>query len=94
MKPSDFAIGATSRPAPQLKFPCDPKADPPISIQEAIAATSAICPAHGGIFGQRGEKQGDVYLCLHPSCRMYRRYVGRPLWRTLRYNARSLISRG
>ncbi len=78
-------------PRRKLKFPVDDNADPPITYEEALAATSATCPAHGGLIGQRGEKVGMVYLCLHRQCRMYRRYTKHPSWRKLKYPAKGII---
>ncbi|HTT02271.1 MAG TPA: hypothetical protein VMG11_09320 [Steroidobacteraceae bacterium] len=64
-----------------LKYPVDPNADPPITYEEASVAISANCARHpGSLIGQLHDRQGMVYLCLHPSCRMYRRYT-KPTWR-------------
>jgi hypothetical protein len=51
----------------------DAKADPPISIEEALAATGALCPRHGGLIGQRGDEEGMVFLCT--ACGKYWRYA-------------------
>jgi hypothetical protein len=75
VKPSDLKSTARrTLPAPEraLKFPVDPKADPPISIEEALTAGGANCPHHRGLVGQRGDKPGMVFLCL--GCGMYWRY--------------------
>jgi hypothetical protein len=77
MKPSEIkpgleAFGTTAR---KPKFPVDEKADPPITMEEALAANAGLCPWHpGSLMGQRGDREGIVYLCLHSSCMMYRRY--------------------
>jgi hypothetical protein len=77
MKPSELAssTGQAAVPVVKLKFAVDEKAEPPITVEEALAANGALCPWHpGSLMGQRGDKEGMVYLCLHRSCRMYRRY--------------------
>jgi hypothetical protein len=75
MKPRELKAskGTKEQAKSTLKFPFDENADPPITIPEALAATTANCPRHGGLIGQRGEKQGMVYLCT--SCKMYKRYT-------------------
>jgi hypothetical protein len=74
MRPSEIKSSAGQAPVAirRLKFPVDEKADPPISIEEALAAGAANCPRHGGIIGQRGDKPGMVFLCT--GCGMYWRY--------------------
>lgn len=73
MRPSELKSAAgQSAPARKLKFPVDDKADPPISIEEALAAGAANCPRHGGLIGQRGDRDEAVYLCL--GCGKYWRY--------------------
>jgi hypothetical protein len=76
VKPSEVGNGARELPQRKLSFPVDEKAEPPISIEEALAAGSALCIRHGGLIGQRGEKEGMVFLCT--DCRMYWRYAKRP----------------
>jgi hypothetical protein len=75
MKPSELkaSTGQYAPPSRKLKFPVDEKAEPPISIDEALAANGANCVRHGGLIGQRGEKGGMVFLCL--PCKKYWRYV-------------------
>ena len=96
MKPSEIKPGleALGTPARKLKWPIDPKADPPITIEEAMVANAGLCPWHpGSLMGQRGDKKGMVYLCLHRSCGMYRRYE-KPRWRsraTLTYPVRGYV---
>jgi hypothetical protein len=86
MKPSELlSAGPQSElPARKPKWPVDKDADPPISIEEALAAGGALCRRHGGIIGQRGDKEGMVFLCT--GCGMYWRYR-RPAhsWRKLKY---------
>jgi hypothetical protein len=97
MKPTDLKASKGQKEAPKqkLKYPVDPKAEPPITVEEARAAPAAICPAHGGYYGglhgQRGEKAGMVYLCLHPSCKMYRRYSKTPTRGKLRYPPKGFL---
>jgi hypothetical protein len=77
MKPSELkaSTGQYAPPSRKLKFPVDEKAEPPITAEEALAASGGLCPCHpGSLMGQRGDKEGMVYLCLHRSCKMYRRY--------------------
>jgi len=77
MRPSEFKakLGPTEAPVRTLKFPVDPQADPPITAEEALTANGGLCPWHpGSLMGQRGDKEGMVYLCLHRSCRQYKRY--------------------
>ena len=86
MKPSDLlSIGPReSVPAQKLKWPVDKAADPPISAEEALAAGTALCRRHGGLIGQRGDKEGMVYLCT--DCSKYWRYQrAAPSWRKLKY---------
>jgi hypothetical protein len=33
----------------------------------------ALCPRHGGLIGQRGDKEGMLFLCT--TCGKYRRYA-------------------
>ena len=76
MRPSELKRGALQlgeSGTPKLKFPVDEKAEPPISAEEALAADGATCPRHGGLIGQRGDKEGMVFLCT--DCRMYWRYL-------------------
>ena len=96
MRPSEFKekLGPTEAPARILKFPVDPQADPPITAEEALASNGGLCPWHpGSLIGQRGDKEGMVYLCTHPSCKMYRRYAkhSAPSRRNLRYPSRGYI---
>jgi hypothetical protein len=72
MKPSEIGSGPIGLPQRKLNFPVDDKAEPPISIEEAIAAGGALCPRHGGLIGQRGDKEGMVFLCTE--CGKYWRY--------------------
>ncbi len=74
MRPSQLksATGQSAVPVRKLKFLVDDKADPPISIEEALAAGAANCPRHSGLIGQRGDREGAVYLCL--GCGKYWRY--------------------
>jgi hypothetical protein len=73
MRPSDLKSAAHQLPPERaLKFPVDPRAEPPISVEEALAAGGANCPRHHGLVGQRGDKAGIVFLCM--GCRMYWRY--------------------
>ena len=85
MKPSEIGSGPSGLPQRKLNFPVDDKAEPPISIEEAIAAGGALCPRHGGLIGQRGDKEGMVFLCT--DCGKYWRYVkaAYPSRRRLRY---------
>jgi hypothetical protein len=93
MRPTELNAGAGQKEAPKqkLKFAVDPKADPPITGEEALAATAANCRRHRGLIGQRGDKIGAVYLCL--SCGQYWRYAkyAGPSRRRLKYPARSHI---
>lgn len=93
VKPSELKSGAGgSAPTPQRvpKFPIDDNAEPPISLEEALAAGGANCPRHGGLIGQRGDHEGMVFLCLR--CRMYWRYAKSdgPSRREIRYPIRAL----
>jgi hypothetical protein len=77
MKPSELkaSVGRSEEPVRKLKYPVDPNADPLITVEEALAANGSLCPWHpGSLIGQRGDKEGMVYLCLHRGCMMYRRY--------------------
>jgi hypothetical protein len=76
MKPSEISSGFSQTPQRKLEFPVDDKAEPPISMEEAHAAGSALCPRHGGLIGQRGDKEGMVFLCT--DCWMYWRYSKQP----------------
>lgn len=96
MRPTELAAATDQASAPvvRLKFPVDAKAEPPISTDEALAAKGGLCPWHpGSLMGQRGDKEGMVYLCLHRSCRMYRRYEKHrgPSWRNLVYPSRTYV---
>jgi hypothetical protein len=51
----------------------DDRAEPPTSIKEALAASGALCPRHGGLIGQRGDKVGMVFLCT--TCGKHWRYA-------------------
>jgi len=76
MRPSELGGITETPPTRKLKFPVDETADPPISIEEALAATGALCTRHGGMIGQRGEKPGMVFLCTGCGERgMYWRYA-------------------
>ena len=90
MKPSEIGSGSSGLPQRKLNFPVDERADPPISIEEALAAGSALCPRHGGLIGQRGDKEGMVFLCTE--CGKYWRYVkaAHHSRRKLRYPATGL----
>jgi hypothetical protein len=86
MKPSELksSAGQPATPVPKLKFPVDPKADPPISIEEALAAGGRF--VRGGIIGQRGEKPGMVHLCTACGAHgMYRRFTKRTVFRPIKY---------
>ena len=69
MKPSEIGRGSSELPQRKLNFPVDDKAEPPISIEEAFGANGALCPRHGGLIGQRGDKEGTVFLCT--DCEKY-----------------------
>ena len=88
MKPTDLKASKGRKEAPKqkLKFPVDPKAEPPITIEEALAATAANCRWHGGLIGQRGDTVGAVYLCA--SCKRYWRYTKTPFHRKIKYPPR------
>jgi hypothetical protein len=80
MRPSELkaSLGESVSPERKLKWPIDPQADPPITYEEALVATTALCPSHlGSLIGQRGERVGLVHLCTY--CRMYKRYT-KPQW--------------
>jgi hypothetical protein len=73
MRPSELKRCIPAPPVRKLNFPVDEDADPPISTEEALAAGSALCIRHGGLIGQRGDKEGMVFLCT--DCGKYWRYV-------------------
>jgi hypothetical protein len=73
VKPSDIGSDSGELPQRKLNFPVDERADPPISIEDALAAGGALCTRHGGLIGQRGDKEGMVFLCT--ACGKYWRYV-------------------
>ena len=57
----------------KLKFPVDESADPPISVEEAMAAGAGTCSRHGGLVGAgRGDRDGMGFLCT--ACGKYRRF--------------------
>jgi hypothetical protein len=85
VKPSEICAGSGELPQRKLKFAIDESADPPIAFEEAAAAGTANCPGHGGLIGQRGDKEGAVYLCL--PCGKYWRYSRAPFRRKVRYPA-------
>jgi hypothetical protein len=90
MKPSEIGGRSSELPQRQLNFPVDDKAEPPISVEEALAAGGALCPRHGGLIGQRGDKEGMVFLCTE--CGKYWRYLkaAYPFRRKLRYDSRGV----
>jgi hypothetical protein len=57
------------------------------ATEEALAAGSALCIRHGGLIGQRGDKEGMVFLCTE--CGKYWRYhkSAHAFWRKIRYPA-------
>jgi len=61
VKPSEIGSGSGEMPQRKLNFPVDDRAEPPISIEEALAAGSALCIRHGGLIGQRGGQGGDGF---------------------------------
>ncbi|HEY4749691.1 MAG TPA: hypothetical protein VIH60_04825 [Steroidobacteraceae bacterium] len=85
MKPTEIGSGSAQLPPRKLKFAIDESADPPIAFEEAVAAGTANCRRHGGLIGQRGDKEGAVYLCL--PCGKYWRYSKAPFRRKVRYRA-------
>jgi hypothetical protein len=87
VKPSEASIGASEVLNRKPKFQVDDTAEPPITIEEALAATAANCRWHGGLIGQRGDKEGAVYICT--ACRKYWRNSKSegPTRRRLRYPA-------
>ena len=90
MRPSELKRCIPAPPVRKLKFPVDEDADPPISTEEALAAGSALCIRHGGLIGQRGDKEGMVFLCT--DCGKYWRYLkaAYPFRRTIRYRVSGL----
>jgi hypothetical protein len=95
MRPSELkaSFGESVSSERKLKWPIDPQAEPPITYEEALVATSALCAWHpGSLIGQRGEKPGMVHLCTHRSCRMYKRFDPRrgPSRRKLVYPVRAV----
>jgi hypothetical protein len=93
MRPSELkaSTGQTEAPTRKLKFPVDDKAEPPISIEEALGAGGALCPRHGGLIGQRGDREGMVFLCT--ACGKYWRYAKNagPSRRRLQYRIAGII---
>jgi hypothetical protein len=89
MKPSEIS-GSGEMPQRKLKFAIDESADPPITFEEAAAAGAANCRRHGGLIGQRGDKEGAVYICT--ACQKYWRFTksDHPFWQRLRYLSRAL----
>jgi hypothetical protein len=90
VKPSEVSIGPGETLNRKLKFQVDDKAEPPITIEEALAATAANCRWHGGLIGQRGDQEGAVYICT--ACQKYWRFTksDHPFWQRLRYPSRAL----
>ena len=91
MRPSELKRCIPAPPVRKLNFPVDEDADPPISTEEALAAGSALCIRHGGLIGQRGDKEGMVFLCTE--CGKYWRYwkLRWPARQKIRYPPRGVI---
>ena len=94
MRPSELGGITETPPTRKLKFPVDETADPPISTEEALRANGALCPRHGGMIGQRGEKPGMVFLCSACGERgMYWRFRKGEgaMWRPVHYRPRGYM---
>ena len=54
-----------------LQYPVSEVAEPPIGIEEAKTASTAICRQHGGLIADHlsaGDRFGQVYLCPVGGC--------------------------